>query len=427
MRISNSFKFIHAADLHLDSPFRVHHKRNPELGEILSGATLGALTRLCDLAIEEEVDFIVVAGDIYDGIERGMRAQLHLQREMTKLRDHSINAYLAFGNHDPVDAGKSMAISWPENVFHFPTSPKTYAYKRGDACIAEISGISYKTREEQRNLARMFPDVTDSEVFQIAVLHANIGGSTEHANYAPAPISDLVEMGYDYWALGHIHKRSVLSENPLIIYPGNLQGLHLKPSERGLKGAELVEVGPDGVKHRSVPLANVYFDKVVFDTSGYEAPDLLINDVVASIVARQQDDYFARPLIVRIEFQGVLHEECNPVFFDIGELSKEVSERIQIFSDELFVDSIGLNLSRSRGLEDLIGLSDIVSELVNEIEMWRGREHLLESFSFQDSSKKNVLAKLKRAGLSQLFTFNEDDLDSAKGILGQLLSEGESQ
>lgn len=427
MRISNSFKFIHAADLHLDSPFRIHHKRSPELGALLSGAALEALTRLCDLAIEQKVDFIVLAGDIYDGIERGIRAQLRLQREMTRLKDHSINAYLVYGNHDPVDISKSMAITWPENVFHFPTSPKTYSFHRGGSRVAEITGISYKSREEQRNLAQMFPDVTSSEVFQIAVLHANIGGSSEHANYAPALISDLVVKGYDYWALGHIHKRSILSENPLVIYPGNIQGLHLKPSERGMKGAELVEVSPSGVKHRSVPLASVYFDNVVFDASGYDAPDLLVDEVVGLILATQRETYFSKPLILRLEFQGSVSEECYSIFLDTGELLEELSDRIRDLTDDIFIDSIALKFSKSRTLEDLVSLSDVVGELINEIEIWGSSESQLKEFTFQDSSKKNVLAKLKKAGLSELFTFTQDDLISATRLLAQLFSEGDGQ
>lgn len=298
-----SFKFLHAADLHLDSPVQIRSASGSSILPKLSTATLDSFTDLCVFASDEHVDFIVLAGDVYDGIERGLRAQLRLFREISNLRDLGINVYMVHGNHDPIVGSKEIAMKWPDNLYVFPKSPKTFDLVKDGQVYGRITGMSYESKHETRNLALQFPEVIGSNLFEIAVLHANIGSANEHANYAPATLDDLLSKGYDYWALGHIHKRTVLNDKPKVIYPGNLQGLHLKPSERGPKGAELVKVDAGGISNCPKPFSKVIFDQISFDVSNYKTFESLmrgLDDAIKSL----SDNLNLRPLVLRIQFMG---------------------------------------------------------------------------------------------------------------------------
>lgn len=419
MNVPFSFRFIHAADLHLDSPFKVHLEKNRRLGEILKDATLGALTRLCDVAIQERVDFVVLAGDIYDGIQRGMRAQLHLQREILRLGAENIQVYLAYGNHDPVGGSRDLAISRPGNLVVFPTEPTTHRLSKGGVTYGEITGISYQARDEKRNLALMFPEAPPG-VFSIAVLHGNVGGSTEHQSYAPASLDDLLAKGYSYWALGHIHKREVLSPDPLVIYPGNTQGLHMKPSERGVKGAELVEVTPNGVHHRFIPLAQIHFDQIKVDVTDEVSLDKLLIATISQISDRR-DALGSKPLVARVEFVGALAGNLEEAFNVPKSIREELAGLAESLEPAVFVDEVLIRVKRSRTLEDLVGLSDVVGELVAVIRDWEGNEQRLANFAPEYSSRIKIATTFRKNGISDITGYSGADLVAARDLLTELL------
>lgn len=422
MRVPFPFKFVHAADLHLDSPFRIHEGRDDELRNLLLGASLAAFSRLCDLAIDEKVDFIVLAGDVYDGIERGARAQLEMRRQLLRLASHGIAVYMAFGNHDPVDSAERFAIDWPENLVKFPVVPETFPLKRNGVRFGEITGVSYQTREERRNLARLFPN-SDTELFSIAVLHSNVGNSQEHGNYAPAALTDLIGKGYDYWALGHIHKRTILSESPLIVYPGNIQGLHMKPSERGPKGAELVEVRQGGITHSFVTLAEVMFDIVTVDVSGYRTLNALIDGCIEGL-RRKREAVGERPLVARIDLVGIVEEELVDFAENLDDVNRELLLEARNMRPAVFLDQLDSHLLRRRGLEDLVALSDVVGELIKEIGEWRQDDGRLGQITLESDLRSMLVARLKRLGIADSLTVRQVDVDSAEMLLSELLSGG---
>lgn len=235
------FSFIHAADLHLDTPFTGLGLLRGDLGKALVDASLRAFDRIVERALEERVAFVVLAGDLYDGDERGLRAQLRLRDGLARLDRAGIRAFIVHGNHDPERGHYSAIAKWPGGVHVFPPGrPTAVDVEIGGQHAARVHGISYGTRQERDNLALRFP-VADGG-FHVGVLHANVGDAPGHAPYSPCSLEDLRSRGFSYWALGHVHRRAVLSEAPHIVYPGNTQGRSFAPGELGDKGALVVDV-----------------------------------------------------------------------------------------------------------------------------------------------------------------------------------------
>jgi DNA repair protein SbcD/Mre11 len=232
----SSFTFIHAADIHLDSPLRGLDRYEGAPVEEIRNATRRALVRLVDLAIEETVAFVVIAGDIYDGDWKDYNTGLFFLKQMARLREREVRVYLLAGNHDAASV-LSRQLSLPDNVYRFSSRrPETFFVE--DIEVA-LHGQSFGTRAVLENLSAAYP-LASPDYFNIGVLHTSLTGREGHENYAPCSMSGLVAKGYDYWALGHVHNREVVSEDPWIVFPGNLQGRHIR--EQGAKGCTLVSV-----------------------------------------------------------------------------------------------------------------------------------------------------------------------------------------
>lgn len=241
------FRFVHAADLHLDTPFSGLGQLAPDLAARLRDASLTALDRVVAEALRVDAAFVVLAGDIYDGPDRGTRAQLHLRTALARLAREDIPTFIAHGNHDPEGGHYTAVRTWPEGVVRFaPGAPQRHPVTRAGAHLATVHGVSYATRHTPDNLALTFPRV-DTPGFHVAVLHCNVGDHPGHANYAPCTLDDLRSRGMNYWALGHVHRHRVLARDPWVVYPGNTQGRSLAAGELGPKGAVVVEVEDDRV------------------------------------------------------------------------------------------------------------------------------------------------------------------------------------
>lgn len=233
--MKNTIRFIHAADLHLDSPF-VGLKHLPSwLFERLRESTFLAFSRLISFAIKEQVDFVLLAGDLYDGEERSLKAQLRLKKEFERLQQASIDVFVIHGNHDHM-GGKWLDLQWPDNVHVFSSNQvEMKIYHKNKKPAAYIYGYSYPTRSVVENMTANYRKQDNSTVHHIGMLHGSIEGNKEHDVYCPFKVNELLNKDFDYWALGHIHKRQLLHEkDPIIAYPGNIQGRHRK--ESGEKG-----------------------------------------------------------------------------------------------------------------------------------------------------------------------------------------------
>ncbi|MFX3624153.1 MAG: exonuclease SbcCD subunit D [Ectobacillus sp.] len=266
-----SLTFIHAADLHLDSPFKGMEASVPSaLFERMKESTFRSFARIIDKAIQERVDFVVISGDLYDAEMRSLRAQVFVREQMRRLHAYNIPAYIIHGNHDHV-GGSWAAIEFPDNVHAF-LQPYVEAkpYYRDGELLAYLYGFSYHQKAVMDNMTSQYNKAGDAP-FHIGLLHGSMDGSNEHSRYAPFQLKELQEKGFDYWALGHIHKRSVLSENPPIIYPGNIQGRHRK--ETGEKGCYLVELGTGKQVCTFVPTMDIVWEEAEISIEGLQSID----------------------------------------------------------------------------------------------------------------------------------------------------------
>ena len=222
-------RFIHCADVHLDTPLQgLAQYPGAPVSEIRN-ATRRAFEKILDAAVTERVDFLIIAGDLYDTGLKSFESALFFNKQMARLKDAGIDVYLIYGNHDA--ASKLIKqLRPPCNVHIFRASePQTFT---NDELRVAIHGQSFATPEVIEDLAAKYPSPVPG-FFNIGVLHTNLAGISEHANYAPCTIETLKNKGYQYWALGHVHNRQILCTDPYIVYPGNIQGRHGK--EQGEK------------------------------------------------------------------------------------------------------------------------------------------------------------------------------------------------
>ena len=248
-----TFRFLHCADLHLDSPLRGLEADPDAPAERIRGATREALQNLIDFAVNEQVDFVVAAGDLYDGDWPDWRTGRFLIAQIRQLTDAGIPFIAIRGNHD-AESVITRRLRMPSELARVldHMAPETYRLAH---LPVSIHGQSFATKAVTENLALAYP-APDPERFNIGLLHSSVGDREGHDTYASCSVEQLRTVGYDYWALGHIHKAEVLHKDPWIVFPGNLQGR--KINETGPKGASLVTV-TDG---KIVDVSTKYFDVV---------------------------------------------------------------------------------------------------------------------------------------------------------------------
>lgn len=261
--------FIHAADLHLDSPFKGLTNLPSTLFEEIRQSTFHAFDALIEKAISHQVDFLLLVGDLFDHEEQSLKAQIHLRNAFLKLQTYHIQVYLSYGNHDFIQKN-SHQVKLPGNVFAFEDEKvQSFFYEKEGECLAEIHGFSYEQRAVTESKINEYPVRNPATKFHIGMLHGAINGNTSHQAYAPFRMEELKEKAYDYWALGHIHQRAVLNEAPPIIYPGNIQGRHRK--EAGDKGCYLVEMTAQETNTTFIPLHQIHFTEIEIDLDGVES------------------------------------------------------------------------------------------------------------------------------------------------------------
>lgn len=227
-------KFIHTADIHLDSPLVGLSAYQDAPADLLRTATRDAFTRLIDEALSEAVDFMVISGDLYDGNWKDFNTGLFFVREMGRLRRAGIPVYLLLGNHD-AESEMTRKLQLPDNVFVFETRKAHTLYL--DAHKVALHGRSFKDAATTENLAAGYPPYAEGYL-NIGMLHTALEGNAAHATYAPCSIAELEAKGYEYWALGHVHEHAIYRGKSIIVFPGNLQGRHIR--ETGPRGAVLV-------------------------------------------------------------------------------------------------------------------------------------------------------------------------------------------
>jgi DNA repair protein SbcD/Mre11 len=291
-------KFVHAADLHIDSPLRGLDSYAGAPAERLRGATRRALENLVALCLEEEAAFLLLAGDVFDGSWKDYSTGLFFAKQMARLREAAIPVVLVRGNHDAASS-VVKALRMPDNVREL-SSRKAETLELPDLGVC-VHGQSFAQRAMPEDLAARYPDRVPA-AFNVGLLHTSLDGRPGHEPYAPSKVETLRSKGYDYWALGHVHAREIVSDAPWIVYPGNLQGRHAR--ETGAKGASLVTV-EDGVvrsiEHRA--LDAVRWEVVAVDASPAGDP-LEVVDRARAVLEASVAAAEGRIVAVRIVVQG---------------------------------------------------------------------------------------------------------------------------
>ncbi|MFD1776280.1 metallophosphoesterase family protein [Paenibacillus rhizophilus] len=284
------FRFVHAADLHLDSRFAGLSHIPVPIRDYLREAAFAALGRLVAVAVQEEADFVVISGDVYDSADSSLQSQLRFHEALLELSRNGIAIFLIHGNHDPLD-GPRLHMELPDGVtvFGADTPGQVTVVRRSDGReVAVVSGLSYPTSKVTENTSLRYRRKEGSGLFHIALLHANVDGDPAHETYSPCTRRDLIDSGFDYWALGHIHKRRILHERPYIVYPGNIQGRSIK--ETGPKGCYVVDVdgsGIAGLRFRELDevrflIRDISIDGMVRETEWIEAVEQSVEEIRAS-------------------------------------------------------------------------------------------------------------------------------------------------
>ncbi len=292
------FRFLHAADLHLGSPLLGLAQKDGDVAARFARASREAFEDLVTRALEEEIAFAVIAGDVFDGDWRDASIGLFFNRQLARLANRGVPTYFLRGNHD-ADSVVTRSLTWPDSVVEFSTRrPETH---RLEALRVALHGRGFPRREVAENYAVDYPEPVPGW-FNIGVLHTACGRAG-HENYAPCTAAELAAKGYDYWALGHVHAFEIVSRDPWIVYPGNLQGRSVR--ECGEKGAVFVDVADgrvDGV--RRVATDRARWAEVVVDAEAHDDEASLMRAVEAA-VRPHADGADGRMLAVRVSFAGV--------------------------------------------------------------------------------------------------------------------------
>jgi DNA repair protein SbcD/Mre11 len=359
-----AISFIHTADIHLDSPLKGLERYENAPTERIRGATRRAFTRLIDLAIEKAVDFVLISGDLYDGDWRDYNTGLYLVRELGRLRELKIPVIVIAGNHDAANK-MTRALRLPDNV-------RFLAHERPETVMLEdlgvaIHGQSFAKQAVMENLAVAYP-ARVSGFTNIGLLHTGMGGMDGHERYAPCTLEDLRVRGYDYWALGHIHARQVLCTDPVVVFPGNIQGRHIR--ETGPKGCLLATISPSQrIETLFQRLDQVRWERAAVDATDLETePELLDQaaEIFDGLLASEPD--LDSMLTVRMMFTGRtrLHDriQTNPERI-VAELRSLATER---GGDRLWLEKVEL---ATRPLRTAIEPEGPYVELTDVIEQLR--------------------------------------------------------
>lgn len=351
----STFRFLHAADVHLDSPLK-GLDRFEGAPEQLRLATREAFVRMVDLAVEEQVAVVILAGDLYDGTWKDYRTGLFFLQQMGRLGAAGIRSVVLRGNHD-AENKMTKSLRAPEGVHTLDAkAPESVAFE--DLGLV-VHGQSFKTAAVTANLAKGYPDPVAGAV-NIGVLHTALEGDRAHAPYAPCSVTELRDKGYDYWALGHVHARRIVSEEPWIVYPGNTQGRHAL--ETGAKGCYVVDV-VDGVVQEPTfhTLDVVRWQVVTVDASELDDLTAVLDCLREELTAarREAED---RLLAVRVEITGrsAAHEE---LIVDAERLRAEVLGVATGLGEDIWIEKVRARTER-RGDGEAEGASGATAELL---------------------------------------------------------------
>ena len=317
------YRFVHAADLHLDSPLRSLALRDPELAALIGTATRQALMRIVDLCLDEQVDALLLAGDLYDGDQTSMKTARFLAEQMRRLDAAGIDVFVIRGNHDS-ESRITRELVLPERVHIFTGRADVVEVQRpaGAAPIA-IHGMSFAQRHAPETLLPRYKPPVAGAV-NIGLMHTSLDGAEGHDPYAPCRLADLQDSGFRYWALGHVHRRAAYRGTCTVVMPGMPQGRDI--GEAGAKSVTLVTVADDGsIDIEERPTAVAQFARVAVPVGAADDWDALAGRIDAALGAAQAG-MVAEHLVARLEFTGATNLSWR-MRADLDQLRAQAEDR----------------------------------------------------------------------------------------------------
>jgi len=337
-------KILHTADIHLDSPLKSLALRNPQLQKELAAASRDVLRKITRLAIREQAAAVLWAGDLFDGNQRNAQSLAFLMLELEELRRYNIPVYYIKGNHDAenpllerLDPPANLHIFSPEgNSFELPQ-------KTADGLPVWLHGVSFSGAHEPASLLPKYP-APIADAVNIGLLHSSVNGAEGHDVYAPCSVADLVAKGYDYWALGHIHKRIVYNEKPLIIMPGCPQGRDI--GEDGIKSITMLDIGGNkALKAEERAVSDIVFWRVEAKPAAEDGAAELRGKIRAALehAAAELRSAGTERAIIRLRLSG-----ATALYWQIErdyDVWQKTAERILRDAGDFWLDKLELNIS----------------------------------------------------------------------------------
>jgi exonuclease SbcD len=405
-----TFRFVHSADIHLDSPMRSLALRHPELAELIGNATRQAFVNIIDLCLEERVDALLLVGDLYDGEQTSMKTARFLANQMRRLGEADIDVFIVRGNHDALSK-ITQELVLPSSVKIFSGRAEAVPHDRGSRNPPiVIHGLSFTKPQAPESLVPKYKRPVEGAI-NIGLMHTSLAGAAGHDPYAPCSIADLQATGFHYWALGHVHKRSVTDGDCTIVMPGNPQGRDI--NEAGPKTVSLVTIADDGrirVEERNASIAQ--FERITVDATGMDDWRDLVAAVSTSL-RQVRDGVSVDHLVARVHLTGATTLSWR-VRRDLDVLKAEADERASVIGG-CWVEKLDVSCRSvdRTGLE-----SDPIAELRNLI---------VSQVSTSDSFRLQAIEAVEEL-TGQLppdcRNFLGDNEGAVRDALAELISEG---
>lgn len=415
------FKFLHAADIHLDSPLKGLERYEGAPSAEIRGASRQAFVRLIDSCLEEGVAFLLLVGDLFDGEWKDYNTGLFFNAQMSRLKQRGVRVFIVRGNHDAANS-MTKALQVPSNVHEFSSSrPETVR-------IAELGvalhGQSYANADVRHDLSAKYP-APDRGMFNIGLLHTSADGSAkEHAVYAPCSIQALVDRGYDYWALGHVHRRQVLRSDPYVVFPGNLQGRHIR--ESGPKGATLVTVsgGKATLEAREYDVMRWHSRDIALDHARNAAHAIdLVHESLDALRAQEG----GMPLAVRVRLFGA-SDAHRELVANTERYTNEIRARGGEIAD-LWVEKVLFDTRSRIDIESLRRQPSPLGELLRTIDAQRNDTAALASLLLELAPMQEKFASVDpddRPPFDHVDAVRDALADVEQILIPMLLDGGES-
>lgn len=406
------FTFIHAADLHVDSPLAALGAKDRAVADRFARAGRKAVENLVARTLEDKAAFLVIAGDLFDGEWRDVSTGHFLARALGPLHRAGIPVYIQRGNHDALSKiARDLPFAPSVHVFD-DRAPQTFLL---DRLGVALHGRSFGPRELPADFVASYPQARPG-MLNIGVLHTSLSGARGHDPYAPASIEDLRAFGYDYWALGHVHAGAILHRDPWVVYPGNLQGRSVR--ETGPKGAVRVSVD-NGRIVEATPFAcdAARWAHETLDVSGHtqEADILAAADALFARAAREAD---GRPLALRLRLAGATPLHARLV---VGRESLEEELRFVAtrHADDFWVERLRLATSAPPAAHvataDTLDVAGLLAEVAADPEFAAEIAALVAALADKAPKLRGEIAALAR----------EDWAAEARDMLAGALTRGE--